>query len=881
MQIKRVTLQNWRSHKDTKLDFSKGTNMLVGIMGSGKSSVLEAICFALYGTFPALARKRVKLGQIVTEGTNGADCRAEIVFEKDGKEYTLARTISDGKGDAELREGTRMIETKSEAVTRMVEHILGVNYDLFSKAIYSEQNSLDYFLSLNPGDRKKQIDDLIGIDRFELARANSTKLANRIAEEIGELERQIGSYDKGALSKEKENTGKLVKEARERQATLKSELAEITNKANELKNKKEALELKRKSYEDLSRQHVECSTFIESVGKGLKNYRSEDAERVRGEIANAEKEIAGLRNDSAAMDRALTEASRKIGEIETNLKSADAKKKESGELKKKLTALGAADDAQMIRKEIEVLNSQLVSAEKGHGSSNAESALLKKDIAKLEREVAELEQLRKDADMLSNAHQRTLDDTRHSDVSTIEWIASLREIIKITQESIVALEREGGGLCPMCEGPLDKQKRDLLVIKRKETIENSHKELAENEAKQAKLKKEIQKLEVDLKRKAELGTRLEGFELKARELKEKSEKMKSLELSAKESEAKITELKKSIAEQGAKASKADEAALLRQRIDDADKFISQHAGDRAALDDLQKKHNDDASALGKMRESLSESEKELVKKKSMVEEIARDLELQAKVQQKSAQFEKVKSDIAGMDYKEELLTESLAAHNDALVKKKGLEVNAENISKNAELMEKNLGMIEKQLADVEGREKELGNMRDAASKAKEFQQSVIETQVLLRNELVNSINAVMDKIWDVIYPYGDFTQVKLEASESDYVLKAKRNNDWVVVEGNVSGGERASVALALRVAFSIVLAPNMSMLVLDEPTHNLDENGVKSLSEILRERLPKIMEQSFIITHDENLKEGASGRLYTFNRNKRAREPTQIVSDSV
>jgi DNA repair exonuclease SbcCD ATPase subunit len=85
MQIKRVTLQNWRSHKDTKLDFSKGTNMLVGIMGSGKSSVLEAICFALYGTFPALARKRVKLGQIATEGTIGADCRAEVVFEKDAK----------------------------------------------------------------------------------------------------------------------------------------------------------------------------------------------------------------------------------------------------------------------------------------------------------------------------------------------------------------------------------------------------------------------------------------------------------------------------------------------------------------------------------------------------------------------------------------------------------------------------------------------------------------------------------------------------------------------------------------------------------------------------------------------------------------------------
>jgi len=47
--IKRVRLKNWRSHYDTDLRFDEGTNVIIGINGAGKSSVLEAIFFALFG----------------------------------------------------------------------------------------------------------------------------------------------------------------------------------------------------------------------------------------------------------------------------------------------------------------------------------------------------------------------------------------------------------------------------------------------------------------------------------------------------------------------------------------------------------------------------------------------------------------------------------------------------------------------------------------------------------------------------------------------------------------------------------------------------------------------------------------------------------------
>ena len=55
---------------------------------------------------------------------------------------------------------------------------------------------------------------------------------------------------------------------------------------------------------------------------------------------------------------------------------------------------------------------------------------------------------------------------------------------------------------------------------------------------------------------------------------------------------------------------------------------------------------------------------------------------------------------------------------------------------------------------------------------------------------------------------------------------------------------------------------NLSMLILDEPTHNLDANSVSKLSEMLREEMPKLVEQIFIITHDKQLEEAASSNLY-------------------
>ena len=75
---------------------------------------------------------------------------------------------------------------------------------------------------------------------------------------------------------------------------------------------------------------------------------------------------------------------------------------------------------------------------------------------------------------------------------------------------------------------------------------------------------------------------------------------------------------------------------------------------------------------------------------------------------------------------------------------------------------------------------------------------------------------------------------------------------------------------------SMVIVPNLKWLILDEPTHNLDAQGISKMIEVFSNSLPSIVEQIFVITHDEALKQVHNARIYEFSRDKSINEPTKI-----
>ena len=157
-----------------------------------------------------------------------------------------------------------------------------------------------------------------------------------------------------------------------------------------------------------------------------------------------------------------------------------------------------------------------------------------------------------------------------------------------------------------------------------------------------------------------------------------------------------------------------------------------------------------------------------------------------------------------------------------------------------------------------------------------FKNALGVVQEKLRQEFVSGLNSTMHQLWEGIYPYDDFTSIRLGIVDGDYVLQLRLGEEWVDVEGIVSGGERSSAALVLRMSFALVLAPHLRMLILNEPTHNLDKKGVEELATTLRERVGEYINQVFLITHEEGLEEAVSGNLYRLEREKAGSMPTSV-----
>jgi len=185
--------------------------------------------------------------------------------------------------------------------------------------------------------------------------------------------------------------------------------------------------------------------------------------------------------------------------------------------------------------------------------------------------------------------------------------------------------------------------------------------------------------------------------------------------------------------------------------------------------------------------------------------------------------------------------------------------------------------LERRRKEMRKLEAEIRNQKQASDYFLKVQQVLVKTQAVLREEFVEMVNDLMDRLWTRLYPYGDFTSLALRVRDGEYLFGLRdRSGRWVNIEGHVSGGERAAACLAMRMAFGLVLAPKLGWLILDEPTHNLDRNVIAEIASMLRERLPDEIKQVLLITHEEALESAAGGYLYRLTRDKGRDEPTKV-----
>jgi exonuclease SbcC len=354
VRIETVELENVRSHTKSKIQFQRGFNCLVGGVGCGKSSVLYAIDFALFGD--PLVRS---YEYIFREGADSS--KVMLQFVHSGKNYTLMRGLRKrGKGigqdleQLKLYENDKIIaQVKSEAVAEQLKAITGLDKELFREIVWVRQEQLKELLDMTPRERQKKLDEMFGLSDYELAWANlqSVQKEYEVEKKVYERDPDIVTMEK--LHNEYDKTVQEFANIEDQIEALKIRHIEAETAFNEATTRLQNLETLRKQTEELMRKEAQLKTNIENTEDNSARLADEitrkntSIDTINEKLQSLENELKAhqerLRQAGLSTEQTPEELRAHIQALEEQLRSIggeqEATKKEIREAQKKLASL--------------------------------------------------------------------------------------------------------------------------------------------------------------------------------------------------------------------------------------------------------------------------------------------------------------------------------------------------------------------------------------------------------------------------------------------------------------------------------------------------------------------------------------------------------------
>jgi DNA repair protein SbcC/Rad50 len=205
---RRLEVQGFTAFREpTIVDFA-GADLfaLVGPTGAGKTSIIDALTFALYGSVPRLDDRRA-VAPVISQ--NLTEARVRLDFSVGGQEYTAVRVVRATKAGATTREarlerGAEVLAGDAREVTAAVEAVVGLGFDHFTKCVSLPQGQFAQFLHAEPGKRQDLLVRLLDLglyDRVAGAARQRAALARNQADVIaGQLDRLAGATPEARAS---------------------------------------------------------------------------------------------------------------------------------------------------------------------------------------------------------------------------------------------------------------------------------------------------------------------------------------------------------------------------------------------------------------------------------------------------------------------------------------------------------------------------------------------------------------------------------------------------------------------------------------------------------------------------------------------------------
>ncbi len=246
MKIKQITLENIRSYEFQEINFAEGSTLLSGDIGSGKTSVLLAIEFALFGLQPGQ-----RGSALLRNGKN--EGKVKIVFDVDGEEIIIERTLKKGKTISQDYCSIVINGEKKElAVTELKGKILEIlSYPqefakkqnvLYTFTVYTPQEEMKQIILEDAETRINTLRHVFGIDKYKTILENVSILTTKMREEKRMKEGMTANLEQNKfnlISKENE-----LEEKQLNLFSIEKELFERTEIRKKIKQEKDEVAVK-------------------------------------------------------------------------------------------------------------------------------------------------------------------------------------------------------------------------------------------------------------------------------------------------------------------------------------------------------------------------------------------------------------------------------------------------------------------------------------------------------------------------------------------------------------------------------------------------------------------------------------------------------------
>ncbi|RLE55621.1 MAG: hypothetical protein DRJ40_07815 [Thermoprotei archaeon] len=514
--IIRLEVENWRSYIRASATFTEGITFVHGVNGAGKTSLLEAIAYALYGSrWLRLARREgeERLSDLQRRGSSITKVRLWFRAPS-GEVYVVQRCIVGGRSQ---RDSTYLMDSRGrrlaigdEEVTEAIERITGISCRAFRELLYVRQGELKDILKER---RREKLDELLRIKDLEKAKDSMRDVISKLdtalrltIQELSQVEHLIREYENRVLdiSKKMDGLVKLIEEYRTRVSSIESRLEEMKKREEELRSYRER---------------------IQNLRLEVANLRTV-RERYISEIRVLEGELQRVKELRDEVERLARELQR-ASELEQRLRSLREQEKQL------LNLLGEYTYLLNQVKEYEKLLSEVNRLRDEYEKCSQELRLLESERSKL---LQQLSLIRKFEEEYSELLKRR---------------AQLEQELSILRNFVDNLEGSRVATCPLCEREISSEYRELILKRKRKRIEELKNTLTD-------LSKRIQEIEQSLKQRDELlsrllnveqciasaRSRLQELESKLRELSDLQKQVQSMYEKIKTLEGKLSELER-------------------------------------------------------------------------------------------------------------------------------------------------------------------------------------------------------------------------------------------------------------------------------------------------------------------------------------------------